>query len=202
MIKIYYKDRYITISQEKIECNDSDFQAVAFSEIGELKIRINRFTTNNNLKHLNFYGVEPKRGLGFFKKTLVSIMAAGGLVYNNSNLWLFIHRNNKWDLPKGKAEKGEEPEICALREVSEECGIMLSELHLENSLGSTYHIYKQDGKFILKETFWYQMRFEGNPETLEPQYEEDIDKCVWVDDETIPQLMRNSYASIKDFLAR
>jgi 8-oxo-dGTP pyrophosphatase MutT (NUDIX family) len=34
-----------------------------------------------------------------------------------------ILRLGKWDLPKGKMEKNEEPMICAIREVEEECGI-------------------------------------------------------------------------------
>ena len=34
------------------------------------------------------------------------IKAAGGIVRNNDNKHLLILRNNRWDLPKGKAEKG------------------------------------------------------------------------------------------------
>ena len=33
------------------------------------------------------------------------VQAAGGLVENKNKQFLFICRNNKWDLPKGKIEK-------------------------------------------------------------------------------------------------
>ena len=51
------------------------------------------------------------------------VEAAGGLVYNKEDELLMIFRNGKWDLPKGKKEKGEEIESCAKREVQEECGV-------------------------------------------------------------------------------
>src|SRR6185295_6515260 len=47
----------------------------------------------------------------------IMIESAGGLVLNESNELLMIYRNNKWDLPKGKVEKGEEYDTAALREV-------------------------------------------------------------------------------------
>ena len=53
------------------------------------------------------------------KHTLIE--AAGGLVYNIENQLLMIFRNNKWDLPKGKLEVGENIQECAIREVEEEC---------------------------------------------------------------------------------
>ena len=39
------------------------------------------------------------------KKSVTLIEAAGGLVKNEDGEYLFIFRNNKWDLPKGKIEK-------------------------------------------------------------------------------------------------
>lgn len=52
-----------------------------------------------------------------------NIEAAGGLVLRSDGHFLGIFRLGKWDLPKGKAEKGESMETTALREVEEECGI-------------------------------------------------------------------------------
>ena len=48
----------------------------------------------------------------FFKKFTL-ILAAGGLVTNENNEILLIFRRGKWDLPKGKLEKGEKLEDCA-----------------------------------------------------------------------------------------
>ncbi|MBL6868637.1 MAG: NUDIX domain-containing protein, partial [Flavobacteriales bacterium] len=36
-----------------------------------------------------------------------NLITAGGLVINNNNKVLFIYRKNKWDLPKGKLDDGE-----------------------------------------------------------------------------------------------
>ena len=51
------------------------------------------------------------------------MIAGGGKVYNPKNEILFIFRNGKWDLPKGKAEAKETINLTALREVEEETGI-------------------------------------------------------------------------------
>ena len=40
-----------------------------------------------------------------FKKYFKLIQAAGGIVSNSKGEKLFIYRLDKWDLPKGKAEK-------------------------------------------------------------------------------------------------
>ena len=88
----------------------------------------------------------------FFKKFKL-IHAAGGLVINEINEALLIHRLGKWDLPKGKMEKKETPEQSCIREITEETG--LKTLKAERPLPSTYHTYHQDNQFILKETFWF-----------------------------------------------
>ena len=45
-----------------------------------------------------------------FKKNYTYLKAAGGLVINEKNAFLGIFRRQKWDLPKGKVEKGENSE--------------------------------------------------------------------------------------------
>ena len=41
-----------------------------------------------------------------FTKKIPLTVAAGGVVTNTKGKVLFIYRNDKWDLPKGKLEKG------------------------------------------------------------------------------------------------
>ena len=66
----------------------------------------------------------PKHALQSFFKNFRWIEAAGGIVVHKENKKsLFIFRNNKWDIPKGKIEKGETPALGAIREIQEECGI-------------------------------------------------------------------------------
>ena len=74
----------------------------------------------------------------FYKKFTI-IQAAGGLVLNEKNKLLMIFRRGKWDLPKGKLDKGETLEDCAVREVEEETG--LQSIKLISPLIITYQTY-------------------------------------------------------------
>jgi len=83
----------------------------------------------------------------FWKKFTI-VQAAGGLVINKNKEVLMIFRRGKWDLPKGKLDKGETLEECAVREVEEETG--LKNISLHKHLLTTFHTYHESGKFILK----------------------------------------------------
>lgn len=132
----------------------------------------------------------------FFKNFTV-IEAAGGIVQNNKKELLFIYRLNKWDLPKGKIEKGEKPDVCALREVEEETGVV--NLKLKKKIGETYHTYDDFGKHILKITHWYYITCPAL-QKLVPQTEEDITAIKWVPTRDIKEPVANTYPSIKDIL--
>ena len=57
---------------------------------------------------------------------------------------LFIYRFNKWDLPKGKLNKGEKKQDCAIREVEEECGICNLQIEMRLRDFSTREFRKLD----------------------------------------------------------
>ncbi len=132
----------------------------------------------------------------FFKHFTI-IEAAGGIVQNENKELLFIYRLDKWDLPKGKMEKGEKADECAIREVEEETGV--TKLQLKKKIGETYHTYDQFGKHILKLTHWYHMT-SATPQQLLPQTEEDISEVKWVATKDIKEPAANTYPSIKDIL--
>jgi 8-oxo-dGTP pyrophosphatase MutT (NUDIX family) len=132
----------------------------------------------------------------FWKKFTIQ-MAGGGLVFNKQHDMLLIFRRNKWDLPKGKLEKNETIEQCAVREVEEETG--LTEVELKKFLLTTYHTYHESGKHILKENHWYEMEVKGIP-PLVPQLAEDITRASWVKKEALPDIMNNTYPSIAEIL--
>jgi len=112
------------------------------------------------------------------------IEAAGGVVKNQDGEILAIYRRDFWDLPKGKIDAGETPEQAAVREVQEETGIEVRQLH--DLIGKTYHTYRnRKDKLVLKTTWWYNM--ETNATTLVPQTEEDIEKAVWLSLEELCQ---------------
>jgi len=129
-----------------------------------------------------------------FQSKFKTQKAAGGKVVNLKNEVLFIYRFNKWDLPKGKLEKGESIEECAIREVEEECGV--KQLKIKNQLQTTYHIFERKGIIILKITYWFLMdtTFIGN---LIPQTEEGIEQVCFKDDEESIEALKNTYENIR-----
>lgn len=125
------------------------------------------------------------------------IDAAGGIVTNKKKQLLCIYRWGKWDLPKGKKEKGEETEETANREVEEECGI--SGLVNKGFNSTTYHIYehpRKSGCWILKQTYWYNMFYLGD-EPLVPQTQEEITDARWFDKSEIDVVIGNTWASLQ-----
>ncbi len=131
------------------------------------------------------------------EKAFPRVKAAGGLVFRDTGELLLIFRRGLWDLPKGKANKKESLEECALREVSEETG--LTGLTITGCTGITHHLFKQRQWLALKETTWYEMAYSGN-ETPVPEAEEDITEVRWCRIEELPVLMRKSYRSIAELL--
>jgi 8-oxo-dGTP pyrophosphatase MutT (NUDIX family) len=132
-----------------------------------------------------------------FKKKMLLIQAAGGLVHTDNNTFLLIFRRGKWDLPKGKLDEGENLEQCAIREVEEETG--LHGVQLERPLTITYHTYYQDNQLILKESHWYLMK-SLEQQVLTPQLDEDIEECKWVHKDVLTPYMENTHPSIIDVL--
>ncbi|MGH2643113.1 MAG: NUDIX hydrolase [Chitinophagaceae bacterium] len=120
--------------------------------------------------------------------------AAGGLIVNYRDQVLLMFRRGKWDLPKGKMEPDETPEITARREVTEETG--LHNLHIESKLSDTWHAYHQFGKDIMKQTHWFKMQFTGTELTV-PQIEEDILDIQWIKPENISKYLQYSYPNLK-----
>lgn len=133
------------------------------------------------------------------KKTFVNfewIEAAGGLVQKDCS-FLVIERFGYWDLPKGKIEKDEIPEIAAVREIEEECGIQKPTI--DSFLCTTFHTYVFQGRNVLKKNWWYLLNYTGT-DILTPQLEEDITSVQWIKKENIEKVKQNTYPSILEVL--
>lgn len=128
-----------------------------------------------------------------FVQRHVGVVAAGGLVTNKEGNLLVIKRLGYWDLPKGKLDAGETPEQCALREVTEECGI--EHLKLGAPLENTYHTYHYKGQNVLKTTHWFDMKYEGKEEP-KPQHAEDITQALFAMPHRVLGMMENTYPSL------
>ncbi len=132
-----------------------------------------------------------------FFKHFKPVTAAGGLVENEKGEVLLIFRKGKWDLPKGKLDKGETIEQCAVREVEEETG--LKDIVLKKLLTITYHTYDEFGKHILKDSHWYNMKVNGK-QTITPQTDEGITDIRWVKKKDVKNYFNNIFPSVKDVL--
>ena len=146
------------------------------------------------LKGVYLFSNELENHWQSFKINLKVITAAGGLVLNEKNEVLFIYRGNKWDLPKGRIEKGERIEETAIREVEEECGIQ--NLSIKKKLINTYHLFVQKGEHRLKETHWYLMHSDYDGRLI-PQLEEGITNVEFKDKESTLKALENTYLNIK-----
>ena len=104
-----------------------------------------------------------------------------GLIVFNGNSVLLIKRKDKWDLPKGKHEEGEQYRETALRETDEETGIPKIDLEISSELFPTQHFTKYDGKHHLKTTHWFLAKYKGPTDhILIPQEEEGIEEIKWI----------------------
>ncbi len=133
----------------------------------------------------------------FYKSQYLEIKAGGGSVCNANDAYLFIFRRGKWDLPKGKLDKGETIKACAKREIEEETGI--DKLEIIKKLPDTYHIYTEKNKKIIKHCYWFLMKTESENK-LQPQMQEGITKAVWLKKEEIKEIMNNTYPSINELI--
>ena len=145
-----------------------------------------------NLDSITIVSGQKEALKNFIKGRFSIIKAAGGVVSKGDKV-LFIHRLGKWDLPKGKFEKGESPAECAVREVEEECGIKVKP-GLE--IGKTWHTYTSHRKSILKKTYWYVMESLDDNQ-MKPQQEEGIDDLQWLSHQEAKTALVNSYPSMR-----
>ncbi len=126
------------------------------------------------------------------KKMFKIIKAGGGVVNNNKKEILFIYRMKKWDLPKGKLDKGETIKQCAKREVEEETKVKVS---CGKKILSTWHTYTKNKKFILKKTTWYMMASIDDSK-MKPQKKEKIEKVEWMKKSSVDDILLNSYKTL------
>lgn len=190
MYKVFINDSSISFIEKPISDTISH---LSYESKDQLQESITSLENSKEIKHLTF-GVDSLQEVwDDFIEMYTIIEAAGGIVRNAAGEILMIYRLGKWDLPKGKLEKGESVKEGAVREVIEECGI--SALRIVRELPMTYHTYEMGGKKILKRTYWFEMKTTFGGE-LVPQIEEHIEKAQWVNPDFLDEYMGNTYASI------
>ena len=139
------------------------------------------------------YHKNSKKLVSTFQKKIKVVKAGGGIVKNINDETLFIYRRNKWDLPKGKMDKGETIDQTALREVKEETGI--KNLSIIDFKMNTYHVFKKGKEYRLKETSWFNM-LSTHEGSFSPESKEGITKVVWKSNKKIKKI-KNTFPNIK-----
>jgi len=196
MYKVHFENRFIMISAEpdRIQKYGIFHKFYATSELYSL---ISEFQADSSIPSINIYGTNIKHIWKIFRIYFTEVGAAGGLVRHASGKYLFIEKKGKLDLPKGHIEPGEEPETCALREVSEECGI--SGHSIVRPLEPSYHTYSWEGISYLKKTSWFLMAYNGIMVT-KPELSEGITKVEWLSPDEISKIRKSAWLSLMDLI--
>ncbi len=200
-IVIYHNNRKIILWEDteelevKIENNEVE-EPFLHKCKDRMQNILNAFFASDDMQEISFKHYDLDKLFSDFKSYFKYIEAAGGIVKNNKNELLVIHRLGVPDLPKGKIEKGETPIQTAIREVEEECGI--SNLQIDEEIEPSYHIYFLKNKYVLKKTYWFKMTYLGDEKPI-PQTEEDILSVEWCNSSQIADYKNKTYISLKKY---
>jgi 8-oxo-dGTP pyrophosphatase MutT (NUDIX family) len=157
-----------------------------------------KFEASNSFQVLSH---DPETTMRSFFKAFKFIQTAGALVQKaNEDAYLWIHRFDHLDLPKGKIEKGEGIIDAAIREVQEETGLNGS-FECQAPLTSTFHVYTFKDRSVFKQNYWFHMRYQGSL-ALKPQAEEGIDAVFWLAQTEWKNRLNETYTGLAELLAQ
>ena len=202
MYKVFFNDREIVITSRR---NAPFLKETMINEnlnsVDEVKNWFLDFAVNQTHSSVLLHPSPEIFWNELFLPAFTQVPAAGGVVVRNEKL-LFIFRNEKWDLPKGKIDNGETAKEAAIREVAEECGI--DGHQITKGLPSTFHIYQSPykktlGQWILKETFWFEMSYSGS-ENGTPETKENITEIRWFAKNELAEVLANTYENLKSVI--
>ena len=194
MYKVFFSRKFVLLTTKIVDHDDeTPFFYIKYTNQKQIISALKSKKT----KGIYLYNATQYKLWKKLLKIFSLVEAAGGLVEHQSGKFLFIYRNDKWDLPKGRVEKKEILIDGAVREVMEETGV--KDLIVKKNLNHTFHLFSRNGKYKLKKTHWYLMTtsYDG---ILQPQFDEGIVKAEWKTKEEIPHLMENAYHNIKMLL--
>lgn len=191
MYKVFFNQKPIFLTTELVP--QTDRTPVMFMKFSSPENIVKALKSKKTECLYLYHQKEDKLWMHFLRHFPI-VEAAGGLVRHQDGRFLFIYRNDKWDLPKGRIEKNEPIRIAAVREVEEETGV--DGLEIVKPLIETFHVFNRNGKYKLKKTFWFEMKTSSTI-TLTPQLNEGIEQAVWVFEKEIQHKFENAYENIK-----
>lgn len=164
----------------------------------DLAAKIENWLADETIENLDLGDVDGEALACAIKNIFRQAPAAGGVVVID-NQFVAIERHGIPDLPKGHIEKGETPEVAALREVEEETGI--TNLEIIKELPSTWHCYLLDNQWTIKKTSWFLMKTTSGMKNI-PQTEEGISKVYLVDKEHVNDFEEKTFESLKTLVPK
>ena len=192
---VFFQDKSLTFSQEAAP--EGAF-ALPADDPGVLqRAKILFFLESHNTLH--FRTEDPEAAFAQFAAEFTLVEAAGGVVVDAEGRCLMIHRNERWDLPKGHIEAGETPAEGAVREIEEETGVSGE---VVAPLCATWHAYffPQTNRWELKRTHWFLLRTTADA-SLAPQTEEGITEVAWCDAAAVEEHLTQTYPTIRCVMA-
>ena len=192
--EVYIGGRRVLITDEPVKSNGIDpSERIPIQSEEELDQALRSVHGSATDRSFILFALEGYPLWDRFSARSKFVQAAGGAVQDESGRLLVIKRFGKWDLPKGKVNKGESIEAAAIREVEEECGI--DGLKILRPLTLTWHTYERNGKEHLKRTDWFLMTASSGKE-LTPQIEEDIEEVRWMTNQEVDRMKAETYPSL------
>lgn len=202
MYKIYINDTKIVLlpsnNISKLNKEDKEHLIARYNgNSSHLLSFIDMCEKTDRYHTVTLHSMEIDKMISDFEGLFKIVEAAGGVVINERNQILFIHRRGSWDLPKGKLEDKETRREAAKREVIEETG--MSSVQVGKKLLVTRHTFRnKNDKRCIKLSHWYLMF--GKKQKLVPQKEEDIERTEWMTIEKFYSKKRKVYGNIHDVL--
>lgn len=154
-------------------------------EIDKLKLNL-EYCKKQELKEINICGngcckvikgVYDRRELRLKK----SKCKAGVILYDSDSdkILMVQSRNNLWGIPKGSLNQGETFGECAIRELTEETGIVIKECDLTNYITITSNIC------------YYYMNMKETPVSVQLNADNDVNSTGWIKLECLKTMVFN-----------
>lgn len=193
-IRVSFVDKEVLFTSQEIAPENS---LILRPQTDETVSRAKVTTFLGNYNSVVVISPNPMAHFIDFASQFVWVEAAGGVAEDADGRVVMIRRNERWDLPKGHRECGEDFEACAAREAEEETGVRIKSV--DRLLATTLHCYNLYGKWEMKYTAWYAMTAESGD--LTPQGEEGIVQAEWVEVDDVAERIKSTFATIKKVFA-